>query len=233
MANAFDRLVVSVPDLGGAVNQYQAVMGVPPVPSGAMGPAPTARWLLANTVVELVERDVAAPHLQGLVFARDRAPEVGEVIENSLGLHLHQCDGRFTEQLRGKWSSEHRPALSVDHVVLRTVNPDACIDLFRDQLGIRLALDKSIAAWGGRMLFFRGGKMTLEVIESSTDGPEKNLFWGVAYQCASLAERVQILRDAGVQVSAPRDGRKPGTRVATLKSHDLGIPTLLIQPAPS
>ena len=110
---------------------------------------------------------------------------------------------------------------------------EACIDLFRDQLGIRLALDKNVEAWGGRMLFFRGGKMTLEVIESSTDGQEENVFWGVAYQCPSLAERVKVLQDAGVQVSALRDGRKPGTRVATLKSHDLGIPTLLIQPAAS
>jgi catechol 2,3-dioxygenase-like lactoylglutathione lyase family enzyme len=233
LANAFDRLVVSVPDLAEAVNQYQTVMGVPPLPGGAEDSVRAARWLLTNTVVELVARGAAAPHLQGLVFAREHAPEGNEVIENSLGLHLCQCDGRFTEQLREKWSSEHRPALSVDHVVLRTVNPDACIDLFRDQLGIRLALDKNIEAWGGRMLFFRGGKMTLEVIESSADGPEKNVFWGVAYQCTSLAERVRILQDAGVQVSAPRDGRKPGTRVATLKSHDLGIPTLLIQPAPS
>jgi len=231
LASSFDRLVVSVPDLAAAVSQYEVVMGAPPVPGGAKGSARAARWLLANTVIELVERGIAAPSLQGLVFSRDRAPEVDELIENSLGLQLLQCGGRFTAQLREKWSSAHSPALSVDHVVLRTVDAEACIDLFRDQLGIRLALDKNVEAWGGRMLFFRGGKMTLEVIQSSTDGQEGNVFWGVAYQCPSLAERVKALQDAGVQVSALRDGRKPGTRVATLKSHDLGIPTLLIQPA--
>ena len=43
LANAFDRLVVSVPDLAEAVNQYQTVMGVPPLPGGAKDSARAAR----------------------------------------------------------------------------------------------------------------------------------------------------------------------------------------------
>jgi hypothetical protein len=32
-----------------------------------------------------------------------------------------------------------------------------------------------------------------------------------------------------VEISNIRDGRKPGTRVCTAKSHTLGVPTLLIE----
>jgi hypothetical protein len=39
-----------------------------------------------------------------------------------------------------------------------------------------------------------------------------------------------ILAQRGVTLSGIREGRKPGTRVATVKSHCLGIPTLLIEP---
>ena len=38
-------------------------------------------------------------------------------------------------------------------------------------------------------------------------------------------------RRAAKLVALARAGRKPGTRVATIKSHDLGIPTLLLEPA--
>jgi hypothetical protein len=33
-----------------------------------------------------------------------------------------------------------------------------------------------------------------------------------------------------VQLSPVRKGRKPGTLVASVKSHDMGIPTLLVEP---
>lgn len=226
----FDRLVISVPELGEAISEYQTLMGAPPVLSAAGAATPSAYWLLTNTTIELVQQSTVAPRLQGLVFSRKQAGRLDEPLENTLDLDLQQCDGGFTERLRANRPATHQPELSVDHVVLRTDNAAACIELFRDRLGIRLALDKTVESWGGRMLFFRAGKMTLEVIES-LDSNETSFFWGVAYQCPSLAARVEALKCSGVLVSESRDGRKPGTQVATLKSHGLGIPTLLIQPA--
>ena len=57
------------------------------------------------------------------------------------------------------------------------------------------------------------------------------VLWGVALQCPDLAGAVSEIRGRGVTVSDIREGRKAGTRVATVKSHCLGIPTLLIGPA--
>jgi PP-loop superfamily ATP-utilizing enzyme len=45
------------------------------------------------------------------------------------------------------------------------------------------------------------------------------------------ATRQRLVAD-GVDVSEIRDGRKPGTRVMTVRNGTCGVPTLLVQPAP-
>jgi hypothetical protein len=39
------------------------------------------------------------------------------------------------------------------------------------------------------------------------------------------------IRTAGFDVSELRDGRKPGTRVFTVRDGSCGVPTLMIEPA--
>lgn len=190
-----------------------------------------AWWGLSNTVLELVQCAVDRPRLQGIVFNLPAAGQVENSVVNSLGIDIRRCDGRATADFRRLQPLAQCAVLSVDHVVLRTVDARACIKLFNGEMEIRLALDKTVPEWGGRMLFFRAGKLTLEVIESAPDASGGNVFWGLAYQCQDLAALVRQLEARGVVVSGMRDGRKPGTRVATLKSHCLEIPTLLIQPA--
>ena len=82
------------------------------------------------------------------------------------------------------------------------------------------------------MLFFRVGKLTLEVIESGPDTTAGDHFWGIAFQCPDIDRSAGEMVRRGVAVSSIRDGRKPGTRVASVKSSCLAIPTLLIEPAP-
>jgi hypothetical protein len=168
--------------------------------------------------------------LQGIVFNTPGASREEQPVANVLGLDLKRCDGRDTERFRGECPQAQCQSVSVDHLVLRSDDVPGCIALFRDELGVRLALDKTVPEWGGRMLFFRGGKLTLEVIESAADDPRGSYFWGLAYRCSDLDALVARLREQGAEVSSTRKGRKPGTRVATLKSHCLDIPTLLIQP---
>ena len=121
---------------------------------------------------------------------------------------------------------------AVDHIVLMTRDSDACIRLFGENgFGMRLALDQLVPEWGGRMLFFRCGKMTLEVIHNLDDPPRQDFFWGITYLCEDLDASLSGFDKVGVAHSPVREGRKPGTRVASMKSHNLGIPTLLIEPA--
>lgn len=231
MAIQFDRIVLGVPELLPAVDQYQQLLGVPPFYCERPLQQPAAWWDLGNTVIELAQAAVESPRVQGIVFSSPEGTADDSPVANALGIDLSLCDGAMTADLRRYHPEARAAGLTVDHVVLRTADAQACIDLFTVALGIRLALDKSAPQWGGRMLFFRAGKMTLEIIASDRDKSEGTYFWGLAYACPDVEQRVQALEACGVSVSAVREGRKPGTAVATVKSHCLQIPTLLIQPA--
>jgi len=230
MVSGFDRIVIAVPDIAAATLEYERLLGVAAQshPADKGGPAV---WLgLPNVAIELVQDAVDVPTIRGLVFTSPTTPTSGEQVDNSLQLDIKLCDGLATSDLR-RQAGPQGVDLRVDHLVLRTDDAQACIALFADQLGIRLALDKTVPEWGGRMLFFRAGQLTLEVIESDRDPAGENSFWGIAYQCQDIVEMGGALAQRGVALSDVRTGRKPGTRVATIKSHCLGIPTLLIEPA--
>lgn len=122
------------------------------------------------------------------------------------------------------------PITAVDHVVVQTQDGMAAKRFYGDQVGLRLALEREAPDWGGSFLFFRGGALTVEVI-ASPKSSETDRLWGIALETPDLEGTCARLRDAGVIVSELRAGRKPGTRVATVKSHCLEVPTLLIQPA--
>ena len=120
------------------------------------------------------------------------------------------------------------PITAVDHVVVRTRSADAAKRFYGDQLGIRLALEQDVPDWGGTQLFFRASSMSIEVI-ASEKAPEEDDLWGLALKTASLDTTHQRLVNEGIDVSEVREGRKPGTRVCTIKSHALEVPTLLIE----
>jgi hypothetical protein len=53
--------------------------------------------------------------------------------------------------------------------------------------------------------------------------------WGLSWRVADIdATRVRLL-SAGIDVSEVRTGRKPGTRVLSVRSGTCGIPTLLVE----
>ncbi len=231
MSGVFDRIVIAVPDLSEATSQYQSLLGVEQFDALSDKGAPKAWWGFSNTVIELVQREVETSRIEGIVFNSPQA-QCGEgLVESSLDLDICVGDGQQTAEFRLSSPQLQIPRLKVDHLVLRTDDADACIELFSGVLDIRLALDKTAPDWGGRMLFFRAGKLTLEVIESDSEDARGNFFWGIAYQCPDIESASAEFMARGVALSPVRQGRKPGTRVASIKSHCLQIPTLLIEPA--
>ena len=116
----------------------------------------------------------------------------------------------------------------VDHVVVKTQSVDAAKRFYGEQLGIRLALEQHVPEWGGTQLFFRTSSMSIEVI-ASDKAPAQDALWGLALKSPDLEATRARLFEAGADVSDIREGRKPGTRVCTVKSHALNVPTLLIE----
>jgi len=230
MIESFDRIVIRVPNLAAACDEYATLLGVRPVTvDGEM-----RAWLaLSNTVLELVEGSSQDAAISSLVLVSADTEAGDTQLDNDLGLDLSVCNGHETAAFRDNYSQGCLPTTGVDHLVLRSVDADRCIALFNGRLGIRLALDQDVPEWGGRMLFFRAGKLTLEVIASHTVEPDAvDTFWGLTFHLPDIEARAAQLQDLGVALSEVRDGRKPGTRVATVHSHCLGLPTLLLQPAP-
>jgi len=119
---------------------------------------------------------------------------------------------------------------SLDHVVVRTPNPERAVAFYAGRLGLDLRLDRSNPEWGSRLLFFRCGDLVVEIAHDLkagvSDGPDH--LWGLSWRTPDIAKANARLKAAGVDVSAPRSGRRPGSEVFSVNSHTEGVPTIVI-----
>jgi methylmalonyl-CoA epimerase len=125
----------------------------------------------------------------------------------------------------------------MDHAVVLSPDLEASKRLWGEVLGARLALDRTFPERNTRILFFRLGDITVEIsggAQQTEEGIGKpDRLWGVAWGVGNMTATVARLRAAGVDVSEPRTGAKPGTLVATAKGlHTHGVATLLIEHTP-
>jgi len=221
MITGFDRIILQVPDLNAARRDYEVLLG---------RPANDDHIRLANVDIQLQAATHPGPACIGGLDLRDDALPHGSI--NPLSEGNRELALACTHFRAAGYSECHTRTgiYAVDHLVLQSNDAEDCIRLFNRDLGLRLALDQEVPEWGGRMLFFRHGKMTLEVIQNTGQPPERDFFWGITYLCRDIDETVSMLDASGIAHSPIRTGRKPGTRVATIKSHCLGLPTLVIGP---
>lgn len=120
---------------------------------------------------------------------------------------------------------------ALDHVVISTGDPERAAALYGARLGLDMALDRSHPDWG-QLMFFRCGDLIVEIVHRSKDDAAdktRDRLWGLSWRVDNVdATRARLL-SAGVDVSDVRTGRKPGTRVLTVRSSTCGIPTLLVE----
>jgi catechol 2,3-dioxygenase-like lactoylglutathione lyase family enzyme len=121
---------------------------------------------------------------------------------------------------------------AMDHVVVSTPDPERAAALYGARLGLDMALDRSHPDWG-RLMFFRCGDLVVEVshrLGKPASGTQDKLR-GICWRVADIDATHARLTAAGVDVSEVRTGRKPGTRVMTVRNGTCGVPTLLVQPS--
>jgi catechol 2,3-dioxygenase-like lactoylglutathione lyase family enzyme len=125
------------------------------------------------------------------------------------------------------------PITAMDHVVIGTADPERTAALYGARLGLDMALDRSHPEWG-RLMFFRCGDVVVEVAhkpgKESADAPDR--LRGICWRVADVDATRARLIESGVDVSEARPGRKPGTRVMTVRNGTCGVPTLLVQRTP-
>lgn len=123
------------------------------------------------------------------------------------------------------------PIDALDHIVLSTPDPERAAALYGARLGLDMKLDRTVAALQTRFLFFRTGGLVFEIIHSlktgKTDGPDK--IFGISWRVADIGATRARLQRAGLEVSELREGRKPGTRVFTVRTGTFGVPTIVIE----
>jgi catechol 2,3-dioxygenase-like lactoylglutathione lyase family enzyme len=168
--------------------------------------------------------------------------------ERTRGLPLELVEPPWTQlssglSAEGESAAQRSEILGIDHAVVRSAQPDATKRLFANELGIRVAFDREFPRWGVRLIMCKlglPGDPEASVVEiagalgsssSSAHGSaEQDRFGGITWRVRDADATRERLRAAGLDVSEVRDGRRPGTRVATVRSGTAGVPTLLIQP---
>jgi len=125
------------------------------------------------------------------------------------------------------------PIKAMDHVVVGTADPERAAALYGARLGLDMALDRSHPEWG-RLMFFRCGDLIVEVAHrpgnAASDAPDR--LRGICWRVDDIeATRTRLVAD-GLDVSEIRTGRKPGTRVMTVRDGTCGVPTLLVERTP-
>lgn len=233
-----DHISLGVADVDAGMRDYAAVLG---------WPASGSRLAFGNIALELSSKfgdDPARTDL-GLVFAVSDLGEAGR----RLGRRAIACspagDGRLSldraathgvaidliaRGARTRSADDGHDIAGLDHVVVRTGDPERAVALYGGRLGLDLRLDRTNPDRGNRLLFFVCGDLVVEISHDTRKGitDEPDSIRGMAWRAADIDKAHARMTAAGVTVSEIRTGNRPGTRVFTVKSHTAGVPTLII-----
>ena len=177
---------LSVADVAEATRAYALLLGVEPLAR----PNDVQRFQLAPGAVEIEPGD------RGFRAVRF-VTEAGETSDRpSPELLAGLCVEVIADP--GMPRPIHLPAVqAIDHLVVRTPDPDRAVALWRDRMGLRLAFDQTFPSRGLRLLFFRSGGVTFEFAASHPPAEDRggpDLLWGVSYRVVDLdAHRARLL----------------------------------------
>jgi catechol 2,3-dioxygenase-like lactoylglutathione lyase family enzyme len=211
-----DSVQIGVADLDTGIAAYSLLLGMEQLPG-------SRRFQLAPGAIELVQGEEGIRSIRFVTDEGEAAPILPASIDGLTVLiePATTAPGAVLEA----------PVQAIDHVVVRSTDPDRAVALWCDRLGLRLALDRVFEERGLRLLFFRSGGITLEYATAHppAEPGRPDRFWGVSYRVRDLASHRERLLAAGVDVGEIRVGMRPGTSVATVRSGTAGVPTLLLQ----
>jgi catechol 2,3-dioxygenase-like lactoylglutathione lyase family enzyme len=237
--DALDHLVLRASFRAGAVGAYETLLGRHAV---------DARLRVGNVGLT-IEDHASTAQLSSMVFATASLDKAARLLERRALPGERQGDRLVlsTEATHGVpivlverteapapspllKSSEAASIASLDHVVIRSPHPERAIALYAGRLGFDLRLDRSNPDWGSRLLFFRCGDLVVEIAHDLEKGVSEapDQLWGLSWRAPDIAKANERLKKAGVEVSEPRNGRRPGTQIFTVQSHTANVPTIVI-----
>jgi catechol 2,3-dioxygenase-like lactoylglutathione lyase family enzyme len=222
MIHALDHLILGAPDPSEASSRLATILGTHPGPE----------FPLANTTLKVAEAPApailaAAFAVESLGAAQRRLARRGLPVADG---HIdpaatHGLDLRLVERPRTVPGGN---GIGLDHVVIRTPNPERAVALYGGRLGLDLRLERR--NWGTHFLFFSCGDLVVEVVhpldEPVADGADA--FSGLAFRAPDLPSEHARLAAAGAPVSDLKAGQKPGTHLFTVRTPLAVVPTIFI-----
>jgi len=130
-------------------------------------------------------------------------------------------------------STTASPVIGLDHVVVSTEDSERAAALYGARLGLDMALDRTHQDWG-QLMFFRCGDLIVEVVRRPVAGADaaRDKLWGLSWRVTDIDAARTRLVASGIDVSEVRIGRKPGTRVMSVRDGTCGIHTLFLERTP-
>ena len=247
---ALDKITIGGRDMPAAVTAMERLLAREA--SGA--PAARTAFRLGNMTLKLEQAEVEGPRalvfavrdIDGalrsaerralepqapVAFAEGRAIELPERATHGVPIRLVQYAS--PSSLAPAAAMGEGAVIGLDHVVIRTTHPNRAAALYGARLGLNMRLDRTEPKWGARLMFFRCGDLIVEVVHELKDEPSDapDRLWGLSWRVADAAIAHARLKANGVCVSEMRPGRKPGTRVFTVRDNTLSVPTLMLEPS--
>jgi len=118
----------------------------------------------------------------------------------------------------------------LDHVVVRTPAPERAQAIYGARLGLDMRLDRTAPEWSARLMFFRCGDLIVEIAHDLRTEPHTGAdkLWGLTWRVDDIDGAHARLTGENFSLSEVRPGRRPGTRVFTVRDGTNEAPTLII-----
>jgi catechol 2,3-dioxygenase-like lactoylglutathione lyase family enzyme len=257
MITAVSHLAFAADDVEAATADYELLLDRKAARLSSADGKALHRFQLANVAFEISAAEGGGEGLKSIGFeAIDldatlrkltrRGLGVGDIVEQQFSAHAGGAG--LTRRLADiAPASTHGVAMSVvetsnaadgaagsvsglDHVVIRSPNPERAVALYGGRLGLDFALDRTNQDWGSRLLFFVCGGVRVEIGHSLAKGVSDlpDSLWGVAWRVSDMAQTQAKLQRAGVNTSDAKAGRRPGSHVMTVRSGTRNVPTIML-----
>lgn len=263
MITAVSHLAFAADDIEAATADYEILLDRKADRFRSVDGKPVCRFQLSNIAFEISAADGRGEGLKEVGFeAVDiestvrklsrRGLVVGDIVDQAFstpsGGHgmtrrlaeispasTHGVALSVVETLTAAGASQNGSSVSgLDHVVIRSPNPERAVALYGGRLGLDFALDRTNQDWGSRLLFFVCGGVRVEIGHSLAKGVSDlpDSLWGLAWRVTDMSETRTKLQGAGLNTSDAASGRRPGSHVMTVRSGTCNIPTIMLSAVP-
>ena len=247
MISRLDSVVVGVDNLAEAKVDYALMFGADGVAASFDGRS-AHRFCTSNTDLCLVEKQGDRAGMESLVFAVPdrsgalrRLDKVGiDVDSDKNGLialkreHTRNLQFIFRDDLSHSKEVIESPSgdglTGLDHAVIASGDGDYTASLLSARLQLDMRLDLTNPDWDARLMFFRCGDLIVEVYQplSKPLAPERDRFFGLSWRADNIERAHAMFIEHGFDISEVRTGRRPGSRVFTVRDRTHGVPTLVL-----